>query len=147
MPRLIVTLSPVLIAFTAACSMIVQKRTILGLASRHLRIISFSSFSVSPIRLPPIFSSAPSASTAILPFARSSAFSPCFSTLQWNICPAVAQYISPPCRNTSSTQFSPASHAITRASIAEKSQTWKTQPGFAINAVRISSESTCVGFS
>ena len=42
----------------------------------------------------------------------------------------------------SSVHCSPASHAITRASIAEKSLTTKRQPSEGMNAVRTSSEKT-----
>jgi len=55
-----------------------------------------------------------------------------------NIWLAVASYIFPWVRNTSSTQSSPASHAITRASMAEKSASTSAWPGLAVKTVRMS---------
>ena len=89
----------------------------------------------------------PQANSAIFPFARSSLFTPCFSTGTLNIAVALAQYISPPSENIFIRHFSSANHAIILASIAEKSATINLLPDSAINAVLISWDNISEGFS
>ncbi len=60
----------------------------------------------------------------------------------WNMAAALASYILPVVANTSMRQVSPATHAMTRASMAEKSLMMKRWPGAGTRAVRISWLST-----
>ena len=135
---------------TALFSTVYQKSWILRLLFRHRDTISGSSSSDSPMdsapmliraRAPPWY---PSASSATFPFPRS-AYSGLpfliFSIGTPNMVLAEASYIFPCVRNTSSLHSSPASHASTRASMAEKSATRNRFPSPGMKAVRISWDS------
>ena len=83
----------------------------------------------------------PRASVATLPFCRRPYSGFPFtirSTGTPNIWDAVASYIFPCVANTSLTHCSPANHAITLASMAEKSATTNLCPSEGMKAVRIS---------
>ena len=137
-------------ASIAALSISFHIRTILGFAVLQVLTSGRSSSSSNPISSAPICINAPllpwypSANSATFPFCRS-AYSglpfTIFSMGTLNICAADASYILPWLLNTCSRHFSPANHAITRASMAEKSDTIKRQPALGIKAVRTSWES------
>ena len=84
----------------------------------------------------------PRASSATFPCCLSRLPFLMFSIGTWNIWAAEASYIFPWVLNTFRRHFSSASHAITLASMAEKSLTTNRYPSDGIKAVRISCENT-----
>ena len=70
---------------------------------------------------------------------------PCFTTGTWYIWLALSQYMSPSFLKTFRRHSSPAIHAITLASMAEKSETTNRLPGDGMKAVLTSWEKIGAG--